>query len=447
MGQSPRELTPYADARHFLGAELRRYRQQRQLSQDTLGRLTYCDKALISRVEGARQVPTEAMVRRWDDALEAGGSLLAILAWVHHAQADEQYREVTYPDGDEVLVPVLTAEGNVTYASIPRRRFLADAALVALGLDATTREPGPVVPVGRVADDEVEQLRGALRHLFTMDDTFGGGAVRALAVAQLRRVHRLINEGDYTADVGAHLHRIAAEIAELAGWLCFDAGRNDEARALYTESFSTAQLADDAPMCVQVLASMSLQSIYVRRPREALNMARRAQQMAAAWATPRLASVLATREARALAATTDTAGARAALEQAGKHLQRVTGGDPAWLEFHDDAELAASAGLCYADLGQHRTAVELLGHALSAQASIYSRNRALYRVRRADSMRQLGDVDEACALAGEAVDQLGEVSSARVVSALHRFGRQVADVDTAPAREFADRLAAARIAG
>jgi ribosome-binding protein aMBF1 (putative translation factor) len=61
VGQAPRELNPYASVVHFLGSELRRYRQRADLSQEALGQRVPCDKALISRTECGQQVPSETV--------------------------------------------------------------------------------------------------------------------------------------------------------------------------------------------------------------------------------------------------------------------------------------------------------------------------------------------------------------------------------------------------
>jgi hypothetical protein len=58
LGQTPRELTPDVSARHAFGAELRRWRGLRALSQDGLGRLVLHSGDMISKVEKAARWPT-----------------------------------------------------------------------------------------------------------------------------------------------------------------------------------------------------------------------------------------------------------------------------------------------------------------------------------------------------------------------------------------------------
>lgn len=435
MGQPARELTPYTSVSHFLGSELRRYRTMRDLSQEALGQLTPCDKALVSRTECGEQLPSESIVGVWDQVLSAGGALLSLWRWAGHERQQSRAYAEPEPDPGHVRLPLLTPQGDIEFMTLPRRTFLAGTTGAFLSLDsrAATAARRRATPV------DVDALRAALGQMVTLDDQVGGGLVRDMALTYLRRVHHLINTAGQTAAVERALQQVAAEIAEHAGWLSFDAGRNDEARALYAEAFTTTQLVDDQPMAVQVLAGMSMQAIYLGRAREALTMIRRAQAIAGTD-DPLLVSLLATREARAHAVAGDRPATEAALTTSRRHLELVGDPEPSWLEFHGPIDHAANAGLAYADLGLNQMAAELLADAIDGQNPMRVRNVTLYRVRRADALLGL-DVEEACAAADEALDAVADVSSDRVVTALQRFGRRAKRVDAAPAREFVDRLA------
>ncbi|MGH8572827.1 MAG: helix-turn-helix domain-containing protein [Gammaproteobacteria bacterium] len=53
MAQTPRELTAYVSLRHFLGAELRQWRELAGLSHDRLGAQINYSGDLIGKVEGS----------------------------------------------------------------------------------------------------------------------------------------------------------------------------------------------------------------------------------------------------------------------------------------------------------------------------------------------------------------------------------------------------------
>ncbi|MGH3439683.1 MAG: helix-turn-helix domain-containing protein, partial [Sciscionella sp.] len=61
------------------GRELRRLRLARGLSQPQLAALIPTDPTYISKVENGHRIPALGIVRAWDEALEAGGRLAALL--------------------------------------------------------------------------------------------------------------------------------------------------------------------------------------------------------------------------------------------------------------------------------------------------------------------------------------------------------------------------------
>src|SRR5207248_951189 len=78
----------------------------------------------------------------------------------------------------------------------------------------------------------------------------------------------------------------AGRLAEQAGWLSFDAGRQDQARYYLTEAWTAARTADDADLELLALGSLSLQASRLGRLREAVAFAQRVQESPAARRTP-----------------------------------------------------------------------------------------------------------------------------------------------------------------
>lgn len=79
MAVRPRRLTPEASLRHWFGAEVRRWRERRGLSQRALARLAWHSEETIAKVEKAERWPSRDLAHRCDEALGAGGVLIA--AW------------------------------------------------------------------------------------------------------------------------------------------------------------------------------------------------------------------------------------------------------------------------------------------------------------------------------------------------------------------------------
>ncbi|MCX9193509.1 hypothetical protein C3Y87_19360 [Carbonactinospora thermoautotrophica] len=75
MGQAPRPLTPHLSPRHFFGAELRYWREQRGLSQAALDRLIHFGEDTICKVEKAVRWPPPGLAEACDQALGTGGVL------------------------------------------------------------------------------------------------------------------------------------------------------------------------------------------------------------------------------------------------------------------------------------------------------------------------------------------------------------------------------------
>ena len=146
MGQSPRELTPYESARHFFGAELRRWREQRGLSQERLGREVNFDGSLIGKVEKAERMPSRELAEACDRALETDGSLARLWPLVDQERQRADASKAAdkgilgpYAGGwpstcelDMLVVPVLTHEGRLVLMSIDRRTLLRASTAMAV---------------------------------------------------------------------------------------------------------------------------------------------------------------------------------------------------------------------------------------------------------------------------------------------------------------------------
>ncbi|MFD5494892.1 hypothetical protein ACFYY3_16685 [Streptomyces sp. NPDC001812] len=324
--------------------------------------------------------------------------------------------------------------------NVDRRTFVADAIGVTAGVAVGPRK-GIGIPEA-VGTAHLLELREGLRSLYTLDDAYGGGDVRSLAVRHLRRVRRIINTSDYPDTVGRQLQLLVGETAEQCAWLYYDADEQDTARRYWGEALTTATMLHDAGLQILVLVSLSMQASYEGRPRDGYDLARAAHSLAVPFGCPALLSLIAAREARALALMKDRSSARKRLADSMRMVDRSGRGRPApdWAAFHGPAELDYAQGLLYSDTGHHKAAVPFLRAALAHQDRSYGRNRALYRMTLARSLVQAGEVDEGAAEAATSLTHLEEVESGRV-------NRRVADVrdllrsiDAVSAREAAEEL-------
>ncbi|MGP3952650.1 hypothetical protein [Streptomyces sp. 7N604] len=385
-----------------------------------------------ARLVGEHVALTDRQFRRWR---QPNPPRPRPRAWrVLHAMFGVSPVDLGFP-GLELSVTV--GAGNSEQGqevSVDRRAFVSDtlgsAASLALGSSDA------------VGTAHVVELRQGLRSLYTLDDAYGGDAVRSLAVRHLRRVRRVINTGTYPDTIGRQLRLLAGETAEQCAWLYYDADDQDTARRYWGEALTTATLLRGGSLEVLVLASLSMQASHEGRPRDGYDLARAAHQRAAALGSPVLLSLIEAREARALALMRDHTGARRCLANSIRMADRADHGRPApdWAAFHGNAELDYAQGLLYTEAGHHKAAVPFLRAALAHQDRTYGRNLALYRLTLARSLVQAGEVDEGAAEAVGSLEQLAEVESGRVVRRLAEVRGLLQGTDAVSARESAEAL-------
>jgi len=324
--------------------------------------------------------------------------------------------------------------GRYEGVHVERRAFVADSLGSAAGLAMGPRDT--------VGTPHVVELREWLRSLFAFDNAHGGNSIRSLAARNLRRVRRIINTGTYPTTIGRQLQLLAGETAVHCAWLFYDAEDQETARRYWGEALATATMLHDDNLEAMVLAMMSLQASSEGRPRDAYELAHAARQRATPLGVPRLLSVIASREARALMVMRDHSGARKRLAEAMRLVDRSDRGRPApeWTAFHGHAELNYWQATLYSASDQHKAAVPFLRAAISHGDGTYSRNQALDRLALARTLVQAGEVDEGAAEAMGSLEYLDEVESGRVTRELHDIRALLGRADAVSARDTTDRL-------
>ena len=132
------------------------------------------------------------------------------------------------------------------------------------------------------------------------DAQCGGGLRRKAVVGQLHEVTDLLQEPQPEA-TARRLFKVAAELAELAGWMSYDVGLQPTAQKYFVLALHAAKEAGDKPLGSYVLSSMSRQMIHLGRPDDALELIHLAQYGSRDCATPRTQAMLYAMEARAYA--------------------------------------------------------------------------------------------------------------------------------------------------
>ncbi|MEV8586395.1 regulator [Streptomyces sp. NPDC051180] len=319
--------------------------------------------------------------------------------------------------------PRVPAQGRF---SVPRQR-------------GTDRGPGQ-----RVSTGDIAALRSVGELFRTLDHAYGGGHARQALVRYLEHEAEPMLRGTYGESVGRRLFAAAADLTRLAGWTSYDIAAHGLAQRYFVQALRLAQAAGDRAYGSYVLLTMSCQAVYLGHGREAVQLARVAQQGVGPAAPPVVQAMLHAIEARGHAVLGEARVCSASLVRAERALEAARPGDdvPYWARMFDEAQLADELGHCHRDLQQYRPAAQHAERALQLRAPGYARSRLFCRVVLATSRLALGELDQACALGAEAAQQASEMRSARAVEYVRDFERRLEPYrDAAAARTYRDRVA------
>ncbi|MFJ9925146.1 MULTISPECIES: regulator [Streptomyces] len=311
---------------------------------------------------------------------------------------------------------------------------------------ARTRARGPLerVPGHRVGGGDIAALRSVGELFRALDDRFGGGHARQALVRYLEHECEPMLRGSYDEQTGRRLFAAAADLTRLAGWTSYDIAAHGLAQRYFVQALRLAQAAGDRPYGSFVLVTMSRQAVYLGHGREAVQLARVAQQGIGTGGPPAVQSLLHAAEARAHAVLGEVRACTAALVRAERALEAARPGDdvPYWARFFDEAQLADELGHCHRDLQQYRAAAQHAERSLQLRSPAYARSRLFCRVVLATARLGLGELDQACALAAEAAAQAADMRSARAIEYIRDFERRLEPhKDAAPVRSYREKAA------
>ncbi|MFP3990852.1 regulator [Streptomyces sp. E11-3] len=335
-------------------------------------------------------------------------------------RADERVGRGEPPSG--LRVP---AQGR---ASVPRQR------------QQTERGPGQ-----RVGSGDIAALRSVGELFRALDHAYGGGHARQALVRYLEHETEPMLRGLYSEATGRRLFAAAADLTRLAGWTSYDIAAHGLAQRYFVQALRLAQAAGDRAYGSYVLVTMSRQAVYLSHGREAVQLARVAQQGVGSAAPPVIQSLLHAVEARGHGVLGEVRACTASLVRAERALETSRPGDevPYWARFFDEAQLADDFGHCHRDLQQYRAAAQHAERSLQLRAPAYARSRLFCRVVLASARLGLGELDQACSLGAEAAQQAAEMRSARANEYVRDFERRLEPYrDAAPVRGYRDRVAA-----
>ncbi|MDH6580320.1 helix-turn-helix transcriptional regulator [Kitasatospora sp. MAP5-34] len=435
MPRPPKPLDPTRSAAHWLGAELRHWRELRKLSQDELGALVHLSGDLISKFERAERPCKLRHATALDAALDTGGVLSRSVA-LAEAEMDNRSREMDNSPSRTTIPPRRAGAGGTLEGplsapewneSIPmeRRNFLAaTSTALAAGplLQLMNAAPAAAAPsVVRPAD--VEQIRAAATTLRSWDNLYGGaGVVRDTALAQLRWAGGLLNSS-CPAPLKADLFSAVSRLATVVGASAFDAFAHDDAHRLFAFATSCAEEVDNWPLRAISYNLRSRQATWRGDPDSGLTLAElglaRADRL-----SPAERSMLHNARARALAKMGRTQQTLTSIGLSDDSFASVVPTDEgSWMAYYDSAQHHGDTGHALFDLAlaghPPQGALRRLRTAVDSHGDGFARSRTFSRTKLATLRMAAGDPEQALA---DGRTALAEVSQLRSLRANHELG-------------------------
>ena len=299
----------------------------------------------------------------------------------------------------------------------------------------------------RVNTTDVRRLR-ATRDLFDqLDNQFGGGHARRALLDYLRDDLPDLLRAGASGSVKNDLFSAAAEATQLAAWMSYDAGHHGIAQRYFIQALGLADAANDKLLAASILDSMSHQATFLGHFKEAANMARAARLGAAQLSTPILSAHFYIMEARALARLGLASDCDRALSAAVNEYDRhMPGQGPKWIQYFDEAELAAEFGHCNRDLGRATHATTYATQALGYASGQYVRSDFFATMVLAHSYVDQGEVEEACQVALNAMRIGEQIKSARCHRYVEEFRARLSKLGNSRAvTEFAESAKQSRL--
>lgn len=395
-----------------LGAAFATFRQAAGLSQAQVGTNTNYDRTSINKIERGRQLPDRPFWEAADRLLRAEGALLTRYDELVVSKRD-------YADRQRRSSLVRRQEDAERLRGGPGQA-MPSSAQPAASKHCLTTASSLAFPVTSYADTAyLEAVQQHIWHIVELDNRFGGTDLARLAVRFFRSVHQQLGTGAYEPAIERDLQAKAGELAEVAGWLLYDADQQDDVRRMNQESLYFCRLAGDRSMEILTLQNASMHAGFLGRPREALQLARSVLESGDRL-SPRVKSLFLMRKVRALAQGGDEQALKLFAQVYSCYEDGVQDNDPQWAWWVDENELSWHEGMVLLDLGRPREAI-IKFEQLVATATYQVRTRYQDLTYLLGALVKVGSWSEAEATMRQIATMVGDVASTRTVVLLSRI--------------------------
>ena len=295
--------------------------------------------------------------------------------------------------------------------------------LLGASLDAANPEFGDC--------EYLQSVRSHIREIVALDNRFGGADLVRMSARFFRAIHDQLGQGTYDPKLEHELQSAAGELAEVVGWLAYDAEAHDLTRRMNQEALYFSRLAGDRAIELLTLQNSSMHAAAQGRPREALQIVRSVLE-GDYRLSPRLRALFLTRKARALAQGGDESALRLLPEIRSLFLDGASDDDPAWAWWIDERELAWHEAMVQRDLGLAGRAITQFERSVIATPATEIRSQYLHRAYLLQAQVDSGIWSSAEQTIRQLLPLSSEVASTRTVVLLRNILRQLATCDKVP---------------
>lgn len=425
------EPGPPEAAAEVFGMALRQLREQAGLSLRELGRRSLYDYSRLSRAENGRILIPEAQVRVLDDALGAGGLLVALRQGANATTVPGVIAgRSTVTDGEPAILEVHLPGGGSITMRLSRRQF---GQLLAAGT-LTAAVPGASNPdeasrVSRVVGEEDARVDAEVLGYFTRtlseyyraDKMLGPRHLIGTVLAQIEVLDSL--RRNVRPAQAEPLLRVLSQYSEMCGWLFQDSGDLDAAASWSRQAAEWAQCAGDWNMAAYMLVRQANIAV-LSDDRAAVVQLAGAARRSPGPVDPKLIALACQQEARGLALLGEARDCFTLLDQAvsilGSHPDVTHQDAPVYLHHYDLRTLEEQSAGCYLHAGRADTAISILEHSVARTASTLARDRGhlLAKLAVAVTGSSHPDPDRAATLGIEALGIARTTGSARIMREL-----------------------------
>jgi transcriptional regulator with XRE-family HTH domain len=278
----------------------------------------------------------------------------------------------------------------------------------------------------------LQSVRSHIQEIVALDNRFGGADLVRLSTRFFRTLDEQLGAGTYDPRLERDLHSAAGELAEVVGWLAYDAEAHDLARRMNQESLYFARLAGDRAIELLTLQNSSMHAASQGRPREALRIACSVLE-GDYRLSPRLRALFLARKARALAQGGDESALCLFPEIRSLFLDGVSDSDPAWAWWIDERELAWHEAMAQRELGLAYESISNFERAVILTPATEIRSQYLHRAYLLQAQVDNSTWNDAEQTIRQLLPLSAEVASTRTVVLLRSILRELPDRDSVPA--------------